>query len=80
MSVETLEEDKFLQGHANRLFNYSAASQTFWLGGTDDEIESLWKWYDSNEPFRGGSRNFESGVQISWKGGGIDLCSLTNVS
>ena len=28
--------------------------------------------------YRGGSRIFGSGVQISWGGGVFDLCSLTN--
>ena len=37
VSVETPEEDLFLQEHARRLFDCGRSVAQFWLAGTDDD-------------------------------------------
>ena len=50
-SIETSDKDTFIRGVSNRLFkcnwNYSTS---FWIGGTDDAIEGIWTWHDTNKP------------------------------
>ena len=51
-SIETKDEDTFLRGFSNKLFKCGIRNHTtsFWVGGTDDAIEGLWKWHDTNKP------------------------------
>ena len=49
VSVESPEEDLFLQEHAKRLFDCGRDLARFWLGGTDDEMQGIWKWQGTNQ-------------------------------
>lgn len=50
-SIETTDEDKFLRNQSNKLFKCGRnSSASFWVRGTDDVIEGIWAWHDTNEP------------------------------
>ncbi|KAH3853820.1 perlucin-like [Dreissena polymorpha] len=53
-TVETRDEDMFLKEFARKLFKGHLAGAhdvfaSFWLGASDDEVESNWVWYTNHQ-------------------------------
>ncbi|XP_052261240.1 perlucin-like isoform X2 [Dreissena polymorpha] len=49
--VESKAEDLFLQDFAGRLYKHvpdHTFANSFWLGGTDSNIEGIWTWYSDD--------------------------------
>ncbi|XP_071114201.1 perlucin-like protein [Haliotis cracherodii] len=47
-AIETAEENAFIQGYL-KVFGDIGANMQTWIGGSDMEIEGIWKWAPSGE-------------------------------